>query len=64
MTLIEEFRAEVDEFLLRTGMAPTALGQRALGTPHFVRRLRAGTPPNVATMQRVLDFIRAYEPAS
>ena len=60
-TLRELFRSRVEAFLERTRMGPTTLGRRAVGDPNFMREVRNGRSPTLATADQVLAFIRAYE---
>ena len=62
-TLRELFRSRVEAFLERTRMGPTTLGRRAVGDPNFMREVRNGRSPTLATADQVLAFIRAYERA-
>jgi len=60
-TLSEQFRAEVEEFLARTGTKATEFGRAAAGDPSFVLNLRRGRSPRLATVDKVLAFIRASD---
>lgn len=62
-TLSEQFRAEVEEFLMRTGTKVTEFGRLAAGDPSFVLSLRRGRSPTLATADKVLAFIRASDAA-
>jgi hypothetical protein len=53
--------ALIDSFLFRHDMAPSRLGRDALGEPQFVSEVRDGRMPSMATLQKVLDFMRARE---
>ena len=55
--------SQVEAFLERTRMGPTTLGRRAVGDPNFMREVRDGRSPTLATADQVLAFIRAYEGA-
>lgn len=59
----DEFMAEVEGFLSRSGMAPTRFGQDAVGDPNLVRNLREGRSPSLKTVERVLECIRRNEVA-
>lgn len=59
----EDFMAEVEGFLSRSGVAPTRFGQDAIGDPNLVRNLRDGRSPSLKTVERVLDCIRRNEVA-
>jgi len=59
MTLSEQFLADVEAFLSRSGMSPTTFGKEALGDPVFVFDLRNGRKPGLGSVDRVYDFMRA-----
>lgn len=48
---------EIEQFLSRFGMTPTAFGSRALNDPTLVHELRAGRECKRATRRRIADFI-------
>lgn len=52
---------DVEAYLARTGMAPTALGDGALNDRHFVRQLRAGRRTFRETESKVRAFMERYE---
>lgn len=57
MSYLDDFRAEIDAFLVRTGIAPTRLGKEAVGDPRFVFDLRnKGRAPST----RLMDAVTAY----
>lgn len=53
----EALRAEIERYLLITGMKPTRFGMEAARDPRFVFDLRDGREPRRATMQRVVEFM-------
>lgn len=57
-TFSEQFRAEVEGFLERTGTKATEFGRLAAGDPSFILNLRRGRSPTLATADRVIAFIR------
>lgn len=57
----EEIRAQVEDFLAKTGMAPTTFGVAALKAGSFVRELRAGRSPRAATIAKLGQFMREAE---
>jgi len=57
-TLLQRFRADVEDFLTSTGMAPTVFGREAVRDPNFVFELREGRAPNLALVDRVMSFMR------
>lgn len=61
-TLSEQFRAEVEGFLERTGTKPTEFGRFATSNPSFVLSLRRGRSPTLATVDKVLAFMRENDP--
>lgn len=58
MNITETFRADVEAYIERTGITPTAFGHRVLGDKRFVWQLRDGRSPSAKTMDTVLEFIR------
>ena len=62
-TLSEQFRAAVEGFLDRTGTKPTEFGRQAAGDPSFVLSLRRGRSPTLATVDKVIAFIRKSDAA-
>jgi len=60
-TYTEQFLAEVEAFLRRSGCKPAELGRQAVGDPAFVLNLRRGRSPKLATADRVVAYIRAEE---
>lgn len=57
----DDFRAEVDRFLTRTGMSASRFGREAVGDPNFVGDLRAGRAPTLRMAQRVGEFMRGRD---
>lgn len=54
-----QFIAEIDAFLERSGMTPTAFGKTALNDPNFVGDLKnEGRQPTLGVVGRVQQFIR------
>jgi phosphopantothenoylcysteine decarboxylase/phosphopantothenate--cysteine ligase len=57
MSYFDEFRAEIEAFLQRTGMSATRFGREAVGDPRFVFDLREkGRAPSA----RLMDEVTAY----
>ncbi len=52
------FRREIEAFLKVTGMRETEFGREATRDPAFVRRLRKGTSLQLATVDRVRQWMR------
>lgn len=63
MTHAEQFLAEIDAFLERTGMSASAFGKSALNDPNFVSDVRGGRMPNLGLVDRVHEFIKAQDDA-
>jgi hypothetical protein len=61
MTHAEQFLAEVEAFLTRANMKPTAFGKTLLNDPNFVSDLRAGRKPSLGLVDRVHAFIKSYD---
>lgn len=57
MTLSEKFLTDVEDFLRREAITPTAFGRNALNDPNFVFDLRAGRSPSAAVIDRVQQYI-------
>jgi len=57
MSILENFRSDIESFLERTGMSATAFGQQSLKDPNFMGDLKVGRAPSAKTMQRVYDFM-------
>ena len=51
--------AEIEAFLSRSGVTPTAFGVKALNDPTLVRELRQGRECKRATRARIQEFIRS-----
>jgi hypothetical protein len=54
--------AEVERFLRKTGMAPSAFGDQALKDPSLVNNLRDGRELRHRTMLKVRAFMAATTP--
>jgi hypothetical protein len=61
MTHAEQFLADVEAFLTRSGMKATAFGTAAVSDPSFVPDLRNGRKPNLGLVDKVHAFIAAYD---
>ena len=53
----KELIRQIDAFLKRTGMSPTAFGEKAMNERGFVKRLRGGSDLRTATMEKIQDFM-------
>lgn len=58
MTHLQVFSEEVEKYLARTKLKPTAFGVAAVGDPNFVFELRAGREPRIGTIDKVRQFLR------
>jgi hypothetical protein len=56
----DEFLAELEEFLARSGMSASAFGKEVLKDPNFVSDLRAGRSPSLIVAKQVATFINGY----
>jgi predicted transcriptional regulator len=56
-----QFREQVEAFIAAHGFKPTEFGRQALGDPSFVMTLRRGRSPRLATADKVLSFMAAFE---
>lgn len=59
--LTKEFERRVTAFLRRTRLSASEFGERAVGDRKFVGDIRRGRSPSLATADRVLAFMAAYE---
>ncbi len=59
----ETLLKEVDAFLEKWEMSPTAFGQESINNGHFYRRLAAGKEIFTSTATRVRQFMADYEAA-
>lgn len=57
----EDFLAEIEAFLTRTGMSASAFGRAAVGDPNLVGDLRAGRMPNLRLVGRVNSYIQRQD---
>lgn len=59
----KEFLTTIEDFLGRSGMAPTTFGLKAMAEPNFVFSLRNGRECREETRNKVLSFIAANDNA-
>ncbi len=52
---------EIERFIARTGMTPTAFGKLAVNNGRLVGDLRRGRDIRLSTVERIRAFIRSYE---
>lgn len=58
---LDKFKARIERFLKRTGMAPGCFGREAMGDPTFVFDLRNGKSPRPQTMDRAELYIDQFK---
>jgi homoserine dehydrogenase len=61
MQILEQFRSEVEAFLVDKEMQPTEFGRQTLGDPNFVFDIRDGREPRLATIGRVRNWMREQQ---
>jgi ribosomal protein L5 len=59
----DQLLAEIESFLVRTGMAATTFGQKSIKNWKLVDRLRDGGSVTLRQAVRIREFIRSYRPA-
>ena len=59
MTITEQFRQEIENYLSTTGLDPTKFGRAAMNDPNFVFDLREKRSPTAATMDKVRLWMSA-----
>ena len=65
MSAQDELLTEVEAFLTRTGMRPTAFGLNAVGDGNFVKELRDGVREfRRAKIEKARSFIRDHDQSS
>lgn len=60
MSMTEQFKAEIEQFLRLTGMPHSTFGHRACGDKNIVRKLRAGTSITLRQADRIKTFMQSY----
>lgn len=60
MTFSEQFRSEVEDFIAKSGMDPTAFGLAVMNDGSFVFDLRRGRSCRVDTIDKVRAFIAQH----
>lgn len=63
MKLIDdaELLCRVEQFLNRTGMAPTRFGREVMGEASLVSRLKDGRSLSLRNANKVISFIQEHE---
>jgi hypothetical protein len=56
-TLSEQFRSQVEAFLISSRMKITEFGRESVGDPNFVANLRRGRSPTLGTADKVLSYM-------
>jgi len=59
----QQLIAEIDDFLAKTGMAPSTLGQKAVRNWRVVETLKSGGNTGIRTAARLRDYMRQYSGA-
>lgn len=57
----QKFLDEVEAFLARTKMKPTAFGRACVGDPSLVPDLRKGRMPSLRLVERVSSFLESHD---
>ena len=63
-SLTKQFGERMAAFLRRTRLTPSEFGERAIGDRKFCGDVRRGRSPTLATADRILAFMEAYDRAS
>jgi len=64
VSYLDDFRAEIEAFLARTGISPSRFGKEAVGDPRFVFDVREkGRAPSARLMDAVTGFMARNETA-
>lgn len=61
MLTLDSFVEQIEAFLKRSGMTPTAFGVAAVGDGNFVRDLREGRMPGLRLIGKVDAYIKAHD---
>ena len=60
MKALDQFHADIEAFLKRSGMPPTTFGKKAAGDAMFVQRIRQGADPKISTAAKVREFMENF----
>ena len=63
MKALDQFKADIEAFLKRTGMPHTTFGKKAVSNAMFVQMIRQGTDPNISTAEKVREFREGFSDA-
>jgi len=63
MLTADTFKAEIESFLSKSGMTPTAFGRAVVSDPNFVRDVRLGRMPSLRLVEKVQTYIHQHEAA-
>lgn len=55
--------AEIDSFLAKTGMKPTAFGLATMGDGALVKQLKKNRSLSLRNAEKVVHFMKSYRPA-
>lgn len=61
MTLEQQFRSRVSEFLERTRISPTRFGRMAAGDPNLLRQIEGGRSLTLRSADRILALVDEIE---
>ena len=61
MTLEQQFRSRVTEFLERTRISPTRFGRMAMGDPNLLRQIEGGRSLTLRSADRILALVDEVE---
>lgn len=64
MVTAEQFIAQIDSYLERAKVSPSAFGREAVGDPNLVSDLKSGRMPNLRTVERITEFMSAPRASS
>lgn len=63
-TILKQFQADIEAFLVTRAMNATEFGLQAMGDSHFVHALRRGRNVRTDTIEKVRKFMEDYKPTS
>ncbi len=60
MSMTEQFKAEIEQFLRLTGIPVSTFGERSCGDKNIVKKLRAGHSITLRQADRIKLFMAGY----
>lgn len=57
----DEFKNEIEAFMVKHGMNPTTFGKESCNDSAFVFRIRQGRSPSLDKANDILKWMREYE---